>query len=295
MRGGRRERVLASRNEAFVIKNSQDENSFSSINSTELFSENVMSLKTGQGGKVRLRTHLLLVVQILLVIIFADRVAADSDTGLTLLDINVYPYLSETNSDNYLTVNLAAKLPHRFSYFSLTNVGRLERGGGLSDKLTLYTEQNIRWKISDTSPLDLTAQLNFRTGSENDRYRLGIRWRLNDTPGISDLFAKLNLKYSLNWHVVQFDHEDADVWQLEHVFGMKFPYLSDRLYLSGFVDHTFNQDLAADFPENPIVAEVQLGFRLFDKVYAISEYRINEYRRTQVENVAVGFQHKITF
>jgi hypothetical protein len=77
---------------------------------------------------------------------------------------------------------------------------------------------------------------------------------------------------------------------MEHSFNLKFPYLSDRLYfLGGGIDHTFNQDL----PDNPIVGEAQLGYRLVENLYAVAEYRINEYRRSDVNNLALGVEDKI--
>ena len=219
--------------------------------------------------------------------------AGNSNGGF--LDFNLYPYLSDVDSDNVLTINIAAKLKHRFSYFSLTNFGNQNNSEELSDLNTFYTEQNIRWKISDKSPLDLTLQMNFRTGEDNDRHRFGVRWRLSDTEALSSIFKYLNMSYSINFHAIQFDSEDADVRQLEHVFKLRFPYLTDRLYLAGFVDHTFNQDLGTGFPNNPIVGEVQLGFRLIENLFLITEYRINEYRRSDVNNLAIGIEYKITW
>ncbi len=219
--------------------------------------------------------------------------AGNSSGGF--LDFNLYPYLSDVDTDNVLTINVAAKLEHRFSYFSLTNFGNQGNSEELSDVNTFYTEQNVRWQITDESPLDLTLQMNFRTGEDNDRHRLGVRWRLSDTPALSNIFKYLNMSYSINFHMVQFDSESADVRQLEHVFKLGFPYLTDRLYLAGFVDHTFNQDLATGFPNNPIVGEAQLGFRLIENLFLITEYRINEYRRSDVNNLAIGVEYKMTW
>jgi len=211
------------------------------------------------------------------------------------LDFNVYPFLSDVDDDNTITVNIGAKLPARFSYFSLTNIGNVDGDSELKDTTTFYTEQNIRWQIREQSPLDLTLQMNFRTGDDNDRHRLGARWRLNDTQALSDFFETLNLRYSINLHAIQFDSEDAYVWQMEHVFRLSFPYLSDRLYLGGFIDHTFNQNLPDSLPDAPMVAEAQLGFRLFENLYAITEYRLNEYRRSDVNNLAVGIEYKVVW
>lgn len=209
------------------------------------------------------------------------------------LDFNFYPYLSDVENDNVFTLNIGASLPNRFSYFSLLNIGNQAGRGEFEDTVSYYTEQNLRWKITDTSPLDLTAQYNMRSGNDNDRMRLGFRWRLNDTPVLSDVFKAMNLAYSINFHALQLDHVDESVWQMEHVFGMKFPYLTDRLYLAGFVDHTFNEKLPANMPSNPAVGEVQLGLRLVENFYVISEYRVNQYRRSDVNNLSAGVEYKI--
>lgn len=74
---------------------------------------------------------------------------------------------------------------------------------------------------------------------------------------------------------------------------MRFPYLSDRLYLSGFIDQTFNEQLPDNIPDDPIVAEAQLGFRLIENLYTVAEYRLNQYRRSDVNNLALGLQYKI--
>ncbi len=221
--------------------------------------------------------------------------ADKKNSSAGFLDFNLYPYLSDVESDNVFTLNIAATLPGRFSYFSLLNIGNVDSSSEFEDTATYYTEQSIRWKISETSPLDLTMQLNFRSGEDNDRHRLGVRWRLNDTPYLSNALNKLNLRYAVNLHAIQFDHEDPHVWQLEHSFRLGFPYLSDRLYLAGFIDHTFNQDLPPQFPSSPIVAEAQLGYRLYENLFLVSEYRLNEYRRSDVNNLSVGIQYKVVW
>jgi hypothetical protein len=225
----------------------------------------------------------------------APALAQNNRTIPGFVDINVYPILTDTYSDNFLTVNLAATFNDRLSYFSLNNIGTRKGVGGASDETTFYTEQSFRWKIDKNLPLDLTAQFNFRSGANNDRHRVGIRWRVSDTKALKNAFKALNLFYSVNLHGVQFDHEDPYVWQLEHAFRMTFPSISDRLYLAGFADHTFNQNLSAGFPKRPVVGEAQLGYRLAGSLFAISEYRINEYRRSDVDNLAFGLQYKISW
>ncbi|PCI60005.1 MAG: hypothetical protein COB37_10235 [Kordiimonadales bacterium] len=221
--------------------------------------------------------------------------AQSTDNLPGFLDFNGYPILTETKSDNYLTINAFQKISTRLSYFSLNNFGTRKGTNGNPDTNTFYTEQSLRWKITENSPFDLTVQLNFRSGDNNDRHRLGIRWRLNDTAALKGFFKSINLAYSVNLHALQLDHEDPYVWQLEHAFKMTFPYLTDRLYLAGFADQTFNQNLPDNFPSAPIVGEAQLGFRLFDNLYAIGEFRINEFRRSDVDNIGLGIQYKVSW
>ncbi|WDD97804.1 hypothetical protein [Thalassomonas actiniarum] len=218
--------------------------------------------------------------------------AQSKNTRGGFLDFNLYPHLTDVDTDSVFTLNAAAKLGQRFSYFSLLNLYSQEGSDSLGDADAFYTEQNIRWQIRENSPLDLTLQMNLRTGEDNDRHRLGIRWRLSDTSFLQAFFKSIHLRYAINLHAVQFDHEDPYIWQLEHSFMMKFPYISNRLYLAGFADHIFNQDLPSTIPANPVVLEAQLGYRLVENFFIVSEYRLNQYRRSDVNNLAIGLQYK---
>ena len=228
-----------------------------------------------------------------LVLVSFQVTAAVKNSSGGFIDINVYPYLSDVDSDNTITFNIGAKLKNRFSYFGLTNFGNSKGEGELADIDTFYTEQNLRWQISETSPFDLTLQMNFRSGDDNDRHRLGVRWRINDTNLFNPAFKAINLSWSINFHLKQFDSVPEDVWQMEHVFRMTFPFLTKRLYLSGFIDHTFNENLSANMPKNPIVGEVQLGYRVIENLFMVAEYRVNEYRRSDVNNIALGLEYLI--
>lgn len=207
-----------------------------------------------------------------------------------MLDFNVYPYLADVANDSAFTLNIANKFNQRTSYFSLLNLVQANDG---SDTVQYYTEQNLRWKVGDDSPLDLTLQLNFRSGDNNDRHRLGVRWRLSDTQALTSFFKQINFTYAINFHLIQFDHQPGNVWQMEHAFRLTFPYWTDKLYLGGFADHTFNEQLPETFPNNPIVAEIQLGYQIIENLYAVAEYRINQYRRSDVNNLALGIEYKI--
>ena len=228
-----------------------------------------------------------------LLLLFNSKVFCDEKNVLGgVLDFNIYPYLSDVDNDAVVTVNIAAQLKNGFSYASLTNFYNEEDAAELEDTTSFYTEQNIRWQIPNTS-FDLTTQMNFRSGKNNDRHRLGVRWRMHDSELIGHFFEQWHLKWSINLHAIQFDHTSENEWQIEHVFFLKMPYLSNRLYLAGFIDHTFGEDLPDDYPSSPIVAEAQLGWRLVENLYLVTEYRINEYRRSDVNNLAVGIEYKL--
>ncbi len=219
--------------------------------------------------------------------------ATTKNTASGFVDLNAYGYLSDNDADSVATVNIAASLPERFSYFSLTNFINQPGVGEFADTTAYYTEQNIRLQLANDSPLDLTAQFNFRTGQNNDRHRLGVRWRLNDSHYVKDFLSSINLIWSINVHAYQWDSEPGYVWQIEHSYRMTFPYLSNRLYLSGFIDHSFNQDLPDNYPSDPVVWETQVGYEIAGNFFAIMEYRVNEYNRNDVNNLALGIEYLI--
>jgi len=204
-----------------------------------------------------------IILCLLLIVVNFQINAADKNSSGGFIDINVYPYLSDVDFDNTVTFNIGAKLQNRFSYFGLTNFGNENGEAALTSINTFYTEQNVRWQISEKSPIDLTLQMNFRSGDDNDRHRLGFRWRINDTQIFNSVFKAMNLSWSVNFHLKQ------------------------------FIDHTFNESLANNVPKNPMVGEVQLGYRVVENLFFVIEYRVNEYRRSDVNNMAVGLEYLI--
>jgi hypothetical protein len=209
------------------------------------------------------------------------------------LAFNVYPYLSDVPNDSTFDLSMGASLPNRISYFGFINLLNQRDSAELADTNSFYMEQNLRWQIAEASSFDTTLQYVSKTGDDNDKLRLGVRWRLHDSALLHDAFAAIHVKWSVNLHVLQADHDPKQSWQIEHAFFMSFPYISDRIYLSGFIDHNMNETVAALVPENPVVAEAQLGYRLVDNLYLVGEYRLNEYRRSDINNVAVGLEYKM--
>lgn len=210
-----------------------------------------------------------------------------------MLDFNIYPYLSEVEDDSVFSLNMASGLPKRFSYFGFINFYNQQNENELQDTVNFYSELNLRWQITETSPLDITLQQVMRSNEDNDRTRLGVRWRLNNTPGLETFFRRIHARWAINLHAVQFDDNEASEWQLEHGYFFAFPSISERLYVAGFIDHTFNEALPSQFPSNPIVSETQLGWRIVENFYAVYEYRINQYRVDNEVNHAVGVEYKM--
>lgn len=205
------------------------------------------------------------------------------------IDASLYPYQNRVKNDVDFTTTINATLPKRFSYFSYINIKGVVRDGSTD---FARSEQNLRYSISDKLPFDLSVQGVFAGGNGDDFHQFGLSWRIHNTPGWQEFFDRINLIYRLTFQLRRFNSNDNDAWQTEHFFRMTFPKISSRLYLSGFVDQTYNEDLPDAFPSSPIVAEIQLGTRLFDRFYAIGEYRINQKRLGDEHNVAVGVEYK---
>ena len=216
--------------------------------------------------------------------------AEESSNPLNLaVDFNIYPYLEDIKDDSALTINIRSNLPGGFSYFSWTNFGDVI---STDEKKFLMTEQNFRWRPFKELPFDLSGQVNIQSGSNNDRWQVGVHWIFHETEFLKSFFKRIYAIYTIDFFVKRFDSTDEDVWQMEHFFLIRFPYISDRLYLSGFLDHNFNTEPSPNLPKNPIVTEAQLGYRLFGNLHATAEYRINEFRRSDVNNFALGLEYK---
>ena len=216
--------------------------------------------------------------------------AQDGGGPKATIDFSLYPYQRTIKDDVDFSITMNATLPRRFSYFGYVNMTGVSTSGSAS---FARSEQNFRYAMSDKLPVDLNFQGVFVGGDGDDFYQLGFSWRVHDTEIWRDFFARINLIYRMNFHLKQYSVDDAGAWQMEHFFKMTFPKPSERLYLSGFVDQIFNQNLPDTVPSSPIIAEVQLGMRMFDRFYAIAEYRINQLRVGDEDNLAIGIEYKV--
>ena len=208
------------------------------------------------------------------------------------IDTNIYPYQSQVDNDTDLTFITNAHLPARFSYFSYVNFRGLTTGGSFE---FFRSEQTLRWSINDHLPLDLSFQGVLIDGRGNDFSQLGVSWRVHDSPGLSDFFDRINLIYRVTFQVKRFGSADDGAWQIEQYFKLRFPGISKRLYLSGFIDKNFDLEVGDSVPANPVVLEVQGGVRFWKDFYAVAEYRKNEFRVGNESNLSVGVEYKFAW
>lgn len=208
------------------------------------------------------------------------------------IDFNFY---YDTRDFSVLTYNILANLPKRFQYFSLTNYQSTK---GSFDLNTLYAEHNLRWSLHKNKPIDLTLQYVMRGGEDNDDFRLGLRWRAHAAKKLSSFFKKINLSYSINPMFIQFRRNTALKYMtiIEHVYRINIApkKLDRRIYVGGFLDQNFiyNGRGGLSFKW---VAEHQIGLRLIDELYAILEYRINDFYAKDNYGLGYGLEYKIVF
>jgi hypothetical protein len=212
------------------------------------------------------------------------------------VDFNLY---YDSRKFGVVTINTLLRFPHRFQYFSLVNYSAPLDSGTPTDMESFYTEQNIRWGIHSKVPLDLTLQWILRSGASNDMLRLGFRWRVSNTPGIDRIFNAIGMFYAVNFHTYQLDFVSANGWrwQIEHVYKFQLlePWLKDRVYIAGFIDHNLwigGDD--ADF-RSRVVTEHQLGIRVFGGLHIVGEYRYNGFLSESRHGFGAGIQYLAPF
>jgi hypothetical protein len=203
-------------------------------------------------------------------------------------ELSLYPYLDRVKDDVDVTLTVNARLSNRLSYFSYQNFrGVVSTGDARFDR----SEQNLRWAVSEDLPIDLNLQAVIVKGDGNDQWQLGMGWRLHDTSFLKKYFDRLNMIYRITFQLKRFASVDEDGLLLEHFFKMKFPRESKRFYISGFLDHNFNNELPNTISNNPIVTEIQFGARIFGNFNAVAEYRVNQFRTSENHNFALGIEY----
>lgn len=219
----------------------------------------------------------------------------DKKTGYKpsgFFDLNAY---QDTRNFSVLTLNAKLDLPGPFSYFSLTNWQGVATGDEFFDIRNYLTEQNLYYKLFN-SPFDINMQYLSLSGDDNDLLRFGIQASTEKLPWLKKAFKKMNAWYHISYFAWQIDHIDSYASQLQHVYYMKiFPkHLDDRVYLYGFADQNFNT--GSNSIHSRLVAETQLGVRLYKGLHAVTEVRWNGFfPKGDRFGVGVGMQYKLDF
>lgn len=200
------------------------------------------------------------------------------------LDFNAY---SDTRGFNELTINALAKWENKWQYFSLTNFTGNSESNDLS---TFYTEQNIRKTIGQTN-FQFTNQNVFKTGSQNDAYRLGFRWVFSNLEWFTDLKKRCQFFASINPFILEFDEAKGvgSTRVVEYVY--RIADKKNRYVFSGFADqlHQLNNSLKFNW-----VSEHQFAIRLLKAFYAVAEYRINSFKNKPY-GLGLGLEYKVVF
>jgi hypothetical protein len=234
--------------------------------------------------------HLARIYIRLVLVLLVPAVSHAHEETKASLGFDFYPYLSNRKDDTEFTLNTSITLPAGLSYFSFVNVGN---AFNVERTEFLVSEQNLRWRITERIPLDVAIQAIIVRGDDNDSLQVGPRWRLNDTSMLRPFLKSIHATYSISFFIKRFDSVPGEVRQISHAYSLAFPFISDRLYLSGFVDQNFHRNAPPGKQRRAILTETQLGFRLFKNLYGIAEYRRNEYRASDKDNLAVGFEYRM--
>jgi hypothetical protein len=220
---------------------------------------------------------------LLLILVFNSLQVLSQDQTKNFIDLNFY---GDTRGFGTFTPNLKLDLSQNFSYFGFANINF--HGDG--QVLRYYTENNIYYQIPKT-PFYLAQQYVSLSGTDNDLLRYGPRIIVSDLKYLKKLFKKINLYYELSAFPLQIDHSDGFDMGFEHFYIVKiFPkFFDDRLYLSGFLDHNLEfGELSKS--HSILVSENQLGFRLVNDLFLVSELRYNGYLSQDELGVGLGLE-----
>ena len=201
------------------------------------------------------------------------------------VDLNIY---GDTRGFATITPSVKLDLGEKFSYFSFTNLD-LDGDGG--EVYRYYTEQDIYYRIGKT-PLYLAQQYVSRSGSDNDLLRYGPRVVISDLAPLRKLFSKYNFYYEISAFPLQIDHSEGFDMGWEHFYVIKIlpKFFKDRVYLSGFVDHNLEFGKLAQ-NHSIAVTENQVGIRIIDDLYLVSELRYNGYLPSEQIGLGLGLEY----
>lgn len=214
------------------------------------------------------------------------------------VDVNAY---YDTREFSTITANVLTNLGAGLQYFSFVNYFSTLETAPSTDLAAFYSEQHVRWKPFPRFPVDLTAMAALASGPGNDVARLGLRWRVSETAGLSRVLAALHTSYTLNLHALQFDriNEPGRRGQIEHVYRVEIPigWLGRSAYLGGFVDHNLWFNPPEGRASSTVVTEHQFGVALAGSLHAVAEWRYNHGLRSagKASGLGFGFQYVLPF
>lgn len=203
------------------------------------------------------------------------------------LDFNYY---RDTRAYNVMTINLLANIGERFQYFSLVDYFSEMQSPQSTDTERYYTEQNIRYYLSQNKVLAASLQTVMQTGQRNDLVRAGLLVNVSSISILEDFFKRNAVTFGINLFPVQADYQDSFNWQIEYIYSVVIAprTFNNRLYLAGFADQNMNKG------EITWVTEHQLGYRFYDNFFVVTEYRINEGFDKET-GVGVGLEYLVPF
>jgi len=210
------------------------------------------------------------------------------------IDVNAY---YDTRDASTLTINYLAVINDKLSYFSFINFDQsFFKEGEKTDFSSYYSEHNLTYFPIKNLPIGINTQAVLISGVKNDKLRFAPTWNVSDTPGISKFFKSIGLSWGINFHVLQLQpktESDGMFFQMEHfyrwnILGKK---LNNRLYLSGFADHTLSGKNAKG-----LVTEHQLGYRVSNGFYIVAEYRhFSYFPKKYRDGLGLGLEYEIKF
>lgn len=200
------------------------------------------------------------------------------------VDVSIY---KDSRGYGVLTINTLATLQNYLEYFALADLAGTSASGKPYEAEVFYSEQNLRWPVDKGRIFSLAAQWAGQSGPDNDLLRLGLLVRLSETRFVGEFLDGSKNSLSINVFPVQFDHTDNQDWQVEYFYRFQIlpSALDDRVYLSGFADQNIDSETRSFW-----VTEHQLGVMLLSSIYAVVEYRFNDFLPTDKTGTALGFE-----
>lgn len=200
-----------------------------------------------------------------------------------------FNYYKDSRDFTVLTINLLAT-SDSLQYFGFTNFEGQAGAADSKDSALYYSEQNLRLKLTEKGILSWSFQAALQSGEQNDAFRGGILFDAGKTSLFEDFFQRHKIRFGLNFFPMQLDEQSGYNWQLEYFYNIQLaPMMTqDRLYLSGFADQNLGD-------QKPLwVTEHQLGFRVIENFFLVTEYRINQFLRKKT-GMAYGLEYALPF